>query len=118
MFLSSSLGLTKGELGILVVEGTPAVNGGTKVPISSRVIGEDVETVEGVVTPVFVKTGIAMVAPIGVGMFISPKGEVACKDCACEDGCEEDELARAIDLPLLKCIHKQFGVFSNKVTRK
>ena len=79
---------------------------------------EDVEMVEGAITPVSVETGIAMVAPTAVDTFKSPKGVVACKDCACEDGCEEDELARAIDLPLLKCIHKQFGVFSNKVTRK
>jgi len=115
VFRSSNLGLTKGELGILVVKGTPVVNGGTKVPISCRVIGEDVETVEGVVTPVFVEPDIAMVSPIRVYMFKSPKGEVACKDCACE----EEELARAIDLPLLKCIHKQLGgVFNNKLTRK
>jgi len=59
-----------------------------------------------------------MVAPKGVDTFKSPKGEVACKDCACEDDCEEDELARAIDLPLLKCIHKHFGGCSNKVARK
>jgi len=26
------------------------------------------------------------------------KGVVACKDCACEDGCEEDELARTRNL--------------------
>jgi hypothetical protein len=118
VFLSSSLGLTKEELGILVVEGTPAVNEGITIPISGRVIGEDVETVEGAVTPVFVETGIAIVAPKGVDTFKSPKGEVTCKDCAYEDYCEEDELARAIDLPLLKCIHKQFGIFCNKVTRK
>ena len=81
---------------MLVVEVTPAVNGGIT----------DVEMVDGAVTH------------IGVNTFKSPKGEVACKDCACEDDYEEDELARAIDLPLLKCIHKQFVVFSNKVTRK
>ena len=116
MFRSSSLGLTKGELGTLVVKGTPVVNGGTKVPISGRVIGEDVETVEGTFTLVSVESGIAMVTPTTVDTFKSPKGVVACKDCSCEDDCEEDELARAKDLPLLKCIHKQFGVFSNKVT--
>ena len=110
--------MTKGELGILVVEGTPAVNVGITAPISGRVIGTDVETVEGAVTPIFFETGIAMVAPTGVDTFKSPRGEVACKDCACEDDCEEDELAQAIDLPLLKCIHKQIGVFSNKVTQK
>jgi len=118
MFRSSSLGLTKGEIGILVVEGTPAVNVGAKVSISGRVIGENVETVEGAVTPVSVEFGIAMVAPTEVDTFKSPKGEVACKGCSCEDDCEEDELARAIDLPLLKCIHKQLGVFSNKITQK
>jgi len=91
---------------------------GITVPFSDRVIGTDVETVKGAVTPIFVETAIAMVAPTGVDTFKSPRGEVACKDCVCEDDCEEDELARAIDLPLLKCIHKQLGVFSNKVTRK
>ena len=62
---SSSLSLTeeRRELRTLVDKGTPAVNGGTKVPISGRVIGAYVETVEGVVTPVSVETGIAMVAP-------------------------------------------------------
>jgi len=94
------------------------LNGGTNVLISGRVIGEDVETVEGAVTPISVELGIATVAPIAVDMFKSPNGEVACKDFACEDDCEEDERARAIDLPLLKCIHKQLGVFSNKVTWK
>jgi len=89
------------------------VNEGITVPISGCVIEEDIETVEGAVTPVSVETGIAMVSPKGVDTFKSPKGEVVCKD-----DCEEDELARAIDLPLLKCIHKQFGVFSNKVTQK
>jgi len=118
VFLSSSLGQTKEELGILVVEGTPTVNGGITVSISSRVIGEDIETVERAVTPVSVETIITMVAPKEVDTFKSPKGEVAYKDCACEDDCEKDELARAIDLPLLRCIHKQFGVFSNKVTQK
>jgi hypothetical protein len=53
VFRSSSLDLTKGELGTLVVKGTPAVNGGTKVPTYGRVIGEDVKTVEGAVTPAF-----------------------------------------------------------------
>jgi len=106
VFPSSNIGLTKGELGTLVVKGTPTVNGGTKVPISDRVVGEDVETVEGVVTPISVETGIAMVAHTAVDTFKTPKGVVACKDCACEDGREEDELTRAIDLPLLKCIHK------------
>jgi len=55
VFRPSSLGLTKGEFGILVVEGTPAVNGGTKVPISGWVIGEDVETL---VKIVLVKTTV------------------------------------------------------------
>jgi len=99
---------------MLVVEGTPTINGGITIPISGRVIGEDVETV----APISVETGIAMGAPTGVDTFKTPKGEVACKDCACEDDCEEDELARAIDLPILNCIHKQLCVFSNKVTRK
>jgi len=52
-----------------------------------------------------------MVAPTGVDTFKSPKEEVACKGCAYEDDCEEDELARAIDLSLLKCIDKQFWCF-------
>ena len=102
----------------MVVEGIPAVSSATKVPIFGRVIGEDVGMVEGTVTPVFVEIGIAMVAHTVIDIFKSPKGVVACKGCACEDDCEEVELARAIDLPLLKCIHKQLGVFSNKVTHK
>jgi hypothetical protein len=114
------LSLTKGrgELGTLVDKGTPAVNGATKVPIYGRVIGADVETIEGEVTPISFETGIAMVATTMVDTFKSPDGEVTCKDGACEDDCEEVELARAIDLPLLKCIHKQLGVYSYQVTRK
>jgi len=71
----------------------------------------DIETVEGSVTPMFVEPGMTMVAPTGVDTFKSHKGKVACKGCACEDNCEEDELARGIDLPLLKCIHKQYWCF-------
>jgi len=78
---------------VLVFEGTPAVNGGITVPISGRVIGTDVETFEGAVTPICVETSIVIVAPTWVDTFKSPKEEVACKDCACEDDCEEDELA-------------------------
>jgi len=51
---------------------------------------EDVETVEGAITPVPVETGIAMVAPTAVDTFKSFKGVVACRDCACEKGCEKD----------------------------
>ena len=116
IFRSSSLGLTKGELGMLVVEGTPVVNEGVTIPISGRVIETNVEMVEGAVTPISVEPGIARVAPTGVDTFKSLKGEFACKGCACEDDCEEDETARDINLPLLKSIHKQLGVFSNKVT--
>jgi len=94
------------------------VNGGTKVPISGRVIGEDVKTVEGAITPVFVKTSIAMVAPTTVDTFKSPKGVLTCKGYVCEDNCEEVELALAIDLPLFKWIQRQLGVFNNKITRK
>jgi len=36
-----------------------------------------------------------------VDTFKSPDGVVACKIGVCEDDCEEEELARAIDLPLL-----------------
>ena len=67
--------------------------------------------VEGAVTHIFAEPGIAMVAPTEVDTFQSPKGEVTCKGCVCEDDCEEDELARAINLPLLKCIHKQSWCF-------
>jgi hypothetical protein len=42
------------------------VNGGTKFPIYGRVIGADVETVEGAVTLISVKIGIGMVAPMAV----------------------------------------------------
>jgi len=76
----------------------------------------DVELVEGAVTLMSVEPGMAMVYPSGVDTFKSPKGEVACKGYACEDDCEEDELARGIDLPLLKSIHEQLGFLSNKVT--
>jgi len=117
---SSSLSLSegRGELGTLVDNGTLAVNGGTKVPIFGRVIGADVETVERVVTPVSIETGIAMVAPTAVDTLKSPDRVVSCKYGACEDNYEELELARTIYLPFLKCIHKQLGVFSNQVTRK
>jgi hypothetical protein len=71
----------------------------------------DVETIEGAVTPMSVEPGIAMVSPTEFDTFKSPKGEVACTGCACEDDCEEDELAQAIDLPLLKRIHKQYWCF-------
>jgi len=97
-----------------VDNGTPTVNGGTKVPILGLVIGVDIETVEGAVTPISVETGIAIVAPTTIDTFKSPDGAVTCKDGTCE----EVELTRAIDLPLLKCIHKQLGVFRNQVTRK
>ena len=119
-FRSSTICLTEGELelGMLVVEGTPAVNGGITVPISGRVNGADVETVDGAVTPIPAKPGIAMVTPTGVDTFKSPKGEVASKFCDCEEDCEDDEPAQGIDLPLLKSVHKQRGVFSNKVTQK
>jgi hypothetical protein len=90
IFRSSSPGLTNEELGMLVVEGTPTVNGGITFPISGHVIGTDVETVEGAVTPISVEIDIAIVAPTGVDTFKSPKGEVTCKGCACEDDCEED----------------------------
>jgi len=36
------------------------------------------------------------------------KGVVACKDCACEDGCEEDELARTRNLKT--CCAKVFFI--------
>ena len=103
---------------MLVVEGTLAVNGGITIPISGRVIETDVETFQGAITPISVETGIVIVAPTGVDTFKSPEGEVACIGCACEDDCEADEPTRSIDLPLLKYIHKQFGGFSNEVTRK
>jgi len=44
--------------------GTPAVNGGTKVPISGCVIeAVIVRAVVGAAAPIFVKIGIAMVSP-------------------------------------------------------
>ena len=76
---------------MLVVDGTPTVNRGITFPISGRVNGADVETVEGVVTPMSDETGIAMVAPTGVDTFKPSNGEVACIDCACEEDCEDDE---------------------------
>ena len=90
---------------MLVFDGTPTVNGGITFPNYGRVNRVDVETVEGVVTPMSVETSIAIVAPIGVDTFKSPNGEVSCIGCACEEDCEDDEPARGIDLPLLKSIH-------------
>jgi len=115
VFRSSSLGLIKEELAMLVVEGTQVVNRGTKVPIFGRVAGADVETIEGVVIPISVEIDISIAALTWVCTFKSPKGEVACIDYACEDDCEEDEQARAIDLLPLKCIHKQFVVLAMKL---
>ena len=63
---SSNLALTWGfgEAGILVDTGTLVVNGGRKVPISGFFIPSAVvRAVIGVVTPIFIETGIAMVAP-------------------------------------------------------
>ena len=109
IFRSSGLSLTegRGEPRTLVDKGTPAVYGGTKVPISGCVIGVDVKTVVGAVTPISVETGVAIVAPTAVDTFKSPDGVVACKNGVCEDDCEEEELARAIDLPLLRCTTNQ-----------
>ena len=90
---------------MLVFDGTPAVNGGITFPISGHVNRADVETVEGAATPMPVETGIAIVAPTGVDTFKSPNGEVACIGCGCEEDCEDDELARGLNLPLLKSIH-------------
>jgi len=89
-FQSSNLSLTEGrrELGILVDKTTPTVNGGTKFPISGRVIGADVETVEGAVTPISVETRMGMVAHMVGDTFKFPDEEVPCKDGACEDDCE------------------------------
>jgi hypothetical protein len=69
MNLSSNLALTLGlgEAGRLVDIGTPAVNGGTKVSISGSVIvAVVVGAVVGAITPIFVETGMAMVAPTDV----------------------------------------------------
>jgi len=41
--------------------------------------------VEGAVTPMSINPGMAMVTPTGFNTFKSPKGEVTCKGCACED---------------------------------
>ena len=67
--LSSNLALIWwwGNIGILVDTGILVVNGGTKTPMSDYVIAAVVvETVEGVVTPIFVETRITMVAPMAV----------------------------------------------------
>ena len=90
---------------MLVVEGTPTMNAGIRFPISVHVNGAYIESVEGAVTPMSVETGIAMVASTEVDTFKSPKREVACIGCAFEEDCEDHELARGIDLPLLKSIH-------------
>jgi len=104
------------------------MNGGTKVPISGCVVGATVvETVRGVVTPISIETGIAMVAPMVVDTLAPTVGADACVDYACEEDCDDCEdaevplfLHRAVSfkaLPLLKCMHIQIS-FQTKVYQK
>jgi hypothetical protein len=64
----------------------PAVNGGTKVPISDHVVwAVIVGVVVGAVTPISVETGMVMVVPKVVGTFASTAGVDVCVFCACEE---------------------------------
>jgi len=93
--------------------GTPAVNGGTNVTISGRVIVAVMEAV----TPISVETGIAMVAPTTIDTLAPTVGTDVCVNCACEedcDDCDDVEATLLVDLiivfkalPLHKCMHKQ-----------
>jgi len=105
--------MTLGEVGTLVDTGTPAVNGGTKVPISGRVIRA---VIVGAVTQISVETGMAVVAPKAVGTLKSIAGMDVCVVCACEEvfnDCDDIEAPVLVDLvilfkalPLRKCMHK------------
>ena len=119
MNLSSSLALTwgLGDIRILEDTGLPAVNGGTKVPISGCVtVATVVETVAGAVTPISVETGIARVVPMGVDAVAPNVGADPCVDYACEEYCDDYDdakvpllVGRAIifkAFPLLKCMHR------------
>jgi len=118
-----------GEVGTLVHPGTPAVNGGTKVPIFGRVIwAVTVGAVVGEVTPIFVETGMVVVAPKAVGTITSIKGMDVCVFCACEDDCNDcDDIEAPVltdlvilfkALPLRKCMHKDADFFLGKVLLK
>jgi len=73
VFRSSSLGLTKREIGILVVEGTLAVNVGAKVSIFNRVIGEDAKRLRERLLPFPSKLVLPWLAPHGLTRLNLPK---------------------------------------------
>jgi len=83
--LSSNLALTwrLREVGTLGDTGTPAVNGGTKVPISScDMWAVIVGAVVGAVTPIFVETGMAIFAPTACWYTSTHwRGECPCNLC-------------------------------------
>jgi len=94
--------------------GSPAVNGGTKVPISGRVIAVViVGAVVEAVTPISVETGLAMDDSTTVDTLAPIEGADACVTRACEEDYDDGEapllgnlviVSKA--LPLLKCMHK------------
>jgi len=108
----------------LVDTDTTALNGGTKIPISGRVIsalmvGEVVE----MVTPIFDETGMAMAASTVVDTLAPTEGADACVNCAYEedcDDCNDAEAPKLVDLvivfkvlPLLRCMDKM-QIFPHK----
>ena len=101
-------------MGTLVDTGTPAVNGGTNVPIPGFVIWAVTGgAVVGSVTLISVKTGLTIVASRTVNTLAPTKGGDACVVCACEEDCDDAEAPLFVDLvtvskvlPLLKCMHK------------
>ena len=73
-----------------------------------------VRMVVGAVTPIFVETGIAMVAPMAAHTLAPTVGADAYIDCSCENDCDDAEVPLLVDLVivfkallLLKCMHKQ-----------
>jgi len=104
-------------VGTLVDTGTPAVNGGTNVPIPGFVIWAVTGgAVVGSVTLISVKTGMAMVAPKANGTLAPTAGVDVCVLCGCEEDCNDcDDIEAPVladlvilfkALPLRKCMHK------------
>ena len=112
------------KAGILVDTGTPAVNGGTKVPFSDCVIAAIIvgAVVEAVI-PVSIVTGMAMVAPTVVDTLAPTEGANTGVDCACEEDCDDcDDIEAPVlaDLviifkALLKCMQTNENFSLEKV---
>jgi len=114
--------MTLEVVGTLVDTGILELNGGMKVPISGRVIrAVIVGAVVGAVTPIYVETGVAMVAPKAVGTCTSIVRMDVCVICACEEDCNDcDDIKAPVladlvilftALPLHKCTHKDADFF-------